>query len=232
VLTAVTNILGDHVSCGTGYRGGRRVVRPSRPGVGDRPHHDPMPADVLLLVSTAVAVLSLVVAVLSLAVAVASARWSRRADRRAEGATATAVRGAAVSDLVDGLHRVRRLARQADVAPVTAQQVVEVMVDFEDRSHRHQAVLPTHLRAVGREVRAAMGNAFGSPAWAGLDARQASGDLAAFDHYWWEVTRSYLEHVDTCLQDWRVAPARRRPSELVHFYAWRQGEDASYLARA
>lgn len=77
-----------------------------------------------------------------------------------------------------------------------------------------------------------MGNCFGPPAWAGLDARLADHELATFDHYWWEITRSYLDHVDAVLQDWRLAPTRRRPTELVAFHAWRREEDAAYFAPA
>lgn len=46
-----------------------------------------------------------------------NARWSRRADRRIEHSGTSTVRSAAVSDLVDGLNRIRQLARQADVEP-------------------------------------------------------------------------------------------------------------------
>lgn len=77
-----------------------------------------------------------------------------------------------------------------------------------------------------------MGNCFGAPAWAGLDARLRDQGLAAFDHYWWEVTRSYLEHVDTCLQDWRTAPNRRHPTELTCFHAWRKHEDTTNFTPA
>lgn len=145
---------------------------------------------------------------------------------RAEGLS---VRTAAVAELVDGLHRARRLARQADVEPVSAEQVIAVMVDFEDRAHRHRAVLPGHLRAVGREVRAAMGNCFGTPAWAGLDARLAHGEMAAFDRYWWDVTHSYLEYVDAVLQDWRTAPTSRRHTKLTGFHDWRREEDSAHF---
>lgn len=171
-------------------------------------------------------------AALALLISVLSAWWGWRADRRADATHGLVVRTNAVADLTDGLHRLRRLARQADVAPLIAEGVTDAMVDFEDRVQRHQAVLPAHLQIVGREVRAAMGNCFGSPALVGLDARLAEGELSTFDHYWWEITRSYLEHVNTCLQDWRTAPTRRRPTELTYFHAWRKGEDATYFAQA
>lgn len=181
---------------------------------------------------TTLTALMAVAAVIAMLAAVHSAQTSARAERRSDFAHGLAVRTAAVADLQDGLHRLRRLTRQADVSRITGEDIAAAMVDFEDRAHRHHAVMPAHLGAVDREVRAAMGNCFGSPALAGWDARLAQQEPTTFDHYWWEITRSYLEHVDTCLQDWRLAPTRRRSQELVRFHAWRKDEDASRFAPA
>lgn len=174
-----------------------------------------------------VTVVALTTSLLGIPVTIHTAWWAWHAHRSARDAQSIAIRTAAVADLADGLHRLRRLARQADVAAVTASDVSAAMVDFEDRHHRHRAVLPRHLQAVNREVRAAMGNCFGAAAMAGLDARLKDHDLASFDQYWWDVTRTYLDHVDICLQDWRTAPTRRRPTRLIHFYEWRRDEDAA-----
>lgn len=176
--------------------------------------------------------MSLGVSPLSLVVAVTAARWGWRADRRAAAAEGLTVRLLAVADLADGLHNLRRLARQADVASVAADQIAAVMVDFEDRAHRHTAVLPTHLRAVERNVRTAMGNCFGAPALTAWDPHLARHEVATFDRYWWDITRTYLDHVDTCLQDWRTAPERRPLTELSQFHAWRKDEDAAYFTTA
>lgn len=183
-------------------------------------------------IDAVVAAVPLAAFLLSLLATIVTVCWNWHAHRSTKEAPGTEVRTDAVKDLVDGLHRVRRLARQADVAAVTASDVSAVMVDFEDRYHRHQAVLPRHLRAVDREVRAAMGNCFGAPAMAGWDARLGGQRLAAFDRYWWDITRTYLDHVDTCLQEWRTAATRRRPTKLVHFYTWRRDEDAEYFQPA
>lgn len=181
---------------------------------------------------TTLTVLMSVVSVAAMLAAVHSARTSARAERRAEVAHGLAVRTAAVADLQDGLHRLRRLIRQADVSPTPARGIAAVMVDFEDRAQRHHAVMPAHLGGVERQVRVAMGNCFGSAALAGWDIRLAEQEPTTFDQYWWEITRTYLDHVDACLQDWRLAPTRRQPVELVPFHAWRRDEDASRFAPA
>jgi hypothetical protein len=158
-----------------------------------------------------------------------SLRWSRRADRRAHEAQGLSVRAAAAADLADALHRLRPLTRHADVAPVNAGQVAKAMQDFEDLAERHRFTLPPHLAAIQREVRAAMGNCFGAPGWAGLGMRLADQQLATFDPHWWDITHSYLNHVNFCLQDWRTAPTRRKPSKLTYFHAWRADEDVAYF---
>lgn len=179
---------------------------------------------------TTLTVLTSVVSVAAMLAAVHSARTSARAERRASAAHGLAVRTAAVADLQDGLHRLRRLVRQADVSFASARTIASAMVDFEDRAQRHHAVMPTLLGAVDRQVRVAMGNCFGSPALVGWDPRLADREATTFDSYWWDITRTYLDHVDACLQDWRLAPTRRQAIELVPFHAWRRDEDASRFA--
>ena len=170
------------------------------------------------------------VSVVALMLGVLSARWGWRAERRARAARPFAVYDAAVDDLVQALCRLRALVRHGDVIAPSAEQVAAAMVDFEDCVQRHLGATPAHLVGIDRQVRAAMGNCYGTAAWAGLDPRLADRLLVSAEHYWWQITSSYLEHVNACLQHWRTTPTPRRPRYLVNFYAWRRDEDAAHFA--
>lgn len=50
------------------------------------------------------------------------------------------------------------------------------------------------------------------------------------EHYWWDISTTYLDYVVDTLSQWRNSPDVRSV-ELIPFHAWRHDEDGAYRAR-
>lgn len=71
-----------------------------------------------------------------------------------------------------------------------------------------------------------MGNLFGGPALAAVDARAEQLPLEPLDRYWADIAVSWFDHAVATLHGWEDHPDRKGIG-LVPFYNWRCDEDST-----
>jgi hypothetical protein len=134
----------------------------------------------------------------------------------------------AIEKLLPAVASLRALLHESTARTVRSIEVTSAVEEFESLCLQNDAALPTGLRSVRRQVRAAVGNYFGGPSLAALDARFGDLPLSDPEPYWQDVSRSYVEYIMAQLQ---VSIVRPRRSRIIRFDEWRRDEDQLHRPR-
>ncbi|GGB81489.1 hypothetical protein [Knoellia flava] len=128
----------------------------------------------------------------------------------------------AVDRLLPAMAQLRALVHESTATPPTPNAVSLAVYAFEEVCMQHAAALPRELSSLQRDVRAAIGNYFGSSALAAIDAEMRGYPLSKPDPYWQDISATYLEYAMRHLQQSLVTA---KVTKLVHFAQWRREED-------
>lgn len=109
--------------------------------------------------------------------------------------------------------------------------IAKLAYDVDRTCRAHRGSLPKGLGGVRREVRAAAGNYLGGASGYALDPRLKGLPFSDHEHYWWDISTTYLDYVVDTLSQWRNPP-EVRSIELVPFHRWRRDEDEAYHSQA
>lgn len=144
------------------------------------------------------------------------------AKSAARDTRASNARVSAIEKLLPAVASLRALLHVSTARTVRSIEVTSAVEEFESLCMQNDAALPMGLRSVRRQVRAAVGNYFGGPSLAALDARLSDLPLCDPEPYWQDVSRSYVEYIMTQLQLGMIRPDRSR---IIRFDEWRRDED-------
>ncbi|NUP74745.1 MAG: hypothetical protein HOQ07_08880 [Sinomonas sp.] len=123
----------------------------------------------------------------------------------------------------DALGVIHELIEHADVEPPSRHEVGSALRQFETEWRRLGRRLPRGAWHLGRSIREATANLFGSSAaleYLGSEDREPE----PLHPYWWDISLTYIEHVQASLSRWLV-DERRRPLMPMPYDQWRRDED-------
>jgi|GEM_PF-3102863 len=109
--------------------------------------------------------------------------------------------------------------------------IAKLAYDLDRTCRAHQRSLPKGMGGIRREVRAAAAHYLGGPSGYALDPRLKGLPLSHHEHYWWDISTTYLDYVVDTLGQWRNNPKARRV-ELIPFFQWRRDEDEGYRTQS